>query len=75
MVNAPLRIPAPPHPAIALQTMNMKENLATPQMRDPTSKRRKALMKIILRQSVSEALVLDSAYLLLTCKTDIVYEK
>ena len=61
MVNAPLRIPAPPHPAIALPMMNIAEDLATPQMRDPASKRRKALMKVILKQSISEDLLSGTA--------------
>jgi hypothetical protein len=53
VVNAPLRIPAPPHPAIALPAINIVEAVAAPQMRDPTSNRRKALMKVILKESLS----------------------
>jgi hypothetical protein len=46
IVSPPLRIPAPPHPAIALPTINMLEDVDTPQMRDPTSKRARALRKV-----------------------------
>ena len=53
IVNAPLRIPAPPHPATALPMMNIIEDFAAPHMRDPSSKIRKALMKTTFGQDIS----------------------
>jgi hypothetical protein len=37
MASAPVKIPAPPSPAMALPTMNMSDDVAAPQMADPTS--------------------------------------
>lgn len=61
MVNPPLRMPAPPAPEIALPMMNITEDCAAPQMRDPASNITKALMKVIWEQSVSKDLSLDLA--------------
>jgi hypothetical protein len=41
IVRPPLIMPAPPIPAIALPTMNIFDEIATPEMREPTSKRAK----------------------------------
>ena len=38
IVNAPLRTPAPPHPAIALPIINIGDEIDTAHMRDPNSK-------------------------------------
>lgn len=46
IVSAPLRMPAPPHPATALPTMNMAEDVDTPQIREPNSKITSAPMKV-----------------------------
>ena len=43
--NDPVKIPALPHPAIALPTMSETESGATPQMRLPSSKIPKAQRK------------------------------
>jgi hypothetical protein len=40
MVRAPLNMPLTPNPAIALPTMNTADEGATPQIREPTSKRK-----------------------------------
>lgn len=61
MVNPPFRIPAPPAPEIALPTINIAEDCADPQMRDPASKITNALMKIIWEQSISKDLFLGLA--------------
>jgi hypothetical protein len=46
-VNPPLRMPDPPIPAIALPIMNITELVATPHIRDPSSKIDKKTRKVI----------------------------
>ena len=46
IMKAPFRIPAPPHPATARPAMNIIEDWAAPQIKDPTMKTKKAKMKI-----------------------------
>jgi hypothetical protein len=45
MVKAPFDMPEEPAPAMALPTMNMGEDWAAPQMREPTSKIKKKARK------------------------------
>lgn len=45
MVNAPFCRPAVPMPWIALPTMSMLDDVATPQRSEPSSKSAKKLMK------------------------------
>lgn len=58
MVNPPFKMPAPPAPEIALPMMNITEDCATPQMRDPASKITNAPMKTVWEQSISKDLSL-----------------
>lgn len=46
IVIAPFIMPAPPHPATALPTMNMAEDVDAPQMTEPNPKTIKAPMKM-----------------------------
>ena len=46
MVKAPFRIPEDPIPAIARPTINIFEELATPQIKEPNSKMAKNTMKV-----------------------------
>ncbi len=46
MTRAPFKMPAPPAPATALPAMNMREDVAAPQIKDPTTNIMKAPMKI-----------------------------
>lgn len=48
IVKAPFCRPAVPIPAIALPTISILEEVATPQSRDPTSKRQKKVTKVHL---------------------------
>lgn len=47
MVYAPDAIPAPPSPAMARPTMSAVELGATPQIRDPSSKMKMAIKKVV----------------------------
>jgi hypothetical protein len=47
MVSAPLVRPDEPNPAMALPTINMVEERATPQIMDPNSKRPRKAMNVI----------------------------
>ena len=46
-VKPPLRRPDPPIPAIALPIMNITELVATPHIRDPSSKMDRKTRKVI----------------------------
>jgi hypothetical protein len=46
IVNPPFTMPAPPIPATALPIMNILDDVATPQMSEPNSKRAKKKMKV-----------------------------
>ena len=46
-VKPPVRIPDPPIPAIALPIMNITELVATPHIRDPSSKINRKAKKVI----------------------------
>jgi hypothetical protein len=46
IVKAPLINPEPPRPATALPTINILEETATPQRREPSSKTAKKLRKV-----------------------------
>jgi hypothetical protein len=46
-VKPPLRRPDPPTPAIALPIMNITELVATPHIRDPSSKMDRKTRKVI----------------------------
>jgi hypothetical protein len=48
IVKPPFTMPDPPIPATALPTMNIFEEVATPEMREPSSKRPKKTIKQIV---------------------------
>jgi len=50
MVKAPFIRPDPPIPATALPIMNIFEDMATPQRREPNSKRAKKNINVIARK-------------------------
>lgn len=49
IVKPPLTMPDPPIPATALPTMNIFDEVATPQRSEPSSKRAKKTIKQILK--------------------------
>jgi glutamine synthetase len=50
IVNAPFTMPDPPIPATALPTINIFDDVATPDRRDPSSKRPRKTMKQIVEE-------------------------
>jgi hypothetical protein len=55
MVSAPLVIPAAPSPAIALPTISMVEDRATPQITEPNSKIPRKEIKVSYGKSAHKA--------------------
>jgi hypothetical protein len=55
MVSAPLVRPAAPSPAIALPTISMVEDRATPQITEPNSKRPRKEIKVSYGKSAHKA--------------------
>jgi hypothetical protein len=60
IVKAPFTMPEPPMPATALPTMNIFEDVATPQMREPNSKSAKKNIKVIAKNVSYIYLYVDS---------------
>lgn len=52
MINAPEKMPAPPTPAIALPAIKTEEELAAPQIKEPTSKMMMATRKVHLTEKM-----------------------
>jgi hypothetical protein len=50
IVNPPFTMPDPPMPATALPTINIFDDVATPDRRDPSSKRPRKTMKQIVEE-------------------------
>jgi hypothetical protein len=63
MVSAPFVRPDEPSPAIALPTINMVEDRATPQIMEPNSKRPRKAMKVVWGKLAKQLQTRDRAYL------------
>ena len=75
MTNAPFKIPAPPHPASALPSINIIDDCAAPQTKDPATKMRKAEMNMFWEWRFSPNLSIKDGSVPSNYKTDKAFQR